>query len=119
MFGRKPRENLRLLCEGWEAGAKPEPLADYVTKLKERMKCAHELARKNLEIAQGKMKAHFDKKAKTREFKSGDLVLLFDNAACKPLQAKYRGPFVIVKKLGPVNYLYRLPAGGRRAGVFM
>ena len=112
LFGRKPRENLRLMCEGWEEEREPMPLADYVTKLQRRMKCAHDLARQNLEVAQGKMKAQYDRKSKVREFKSGDLVLLFDNTACRPLQAKYRGPFVVLRRLGAVNYLLSTP--GRR-----
>ena len=112
LFGRKPRENLRLMSEGWEAEDEPVPLADYVTKLRDRMKCAHDLARSNLEVAQGKMKAQYDKRSKHREFKSGDLVLLFDSTACRPLQAKYRGPYVVLRRLGPVNYLLSTP--GRR-----
>ncbi len=72
--------------EGWEAKAEAEPmqLADYVNKLSERMVCAHTLARMNRGAAQGRMKAQYDKKAKVREFKGGDLVLLYDNTACRP-----------------------------------
>ena len=109
MFGRKPRENLRLLREGWEAEVEPQPLAEYITNLRERMRCAQELARSNLEAAQGKMKAQYDKGTKCREFEKGDRVLLFDNTACRPLQAKYRGPFVVLERKGPVNYLLSTP----------
>ena len=109
MFGRKPRENLRLVCEGWEEETEPQPLADYVSKLDRRMKCAHDIARQNLVASQDQMKVKYDKKSKSREFKVGELVLLFDNSACRPLQAKYKGPFEIERRLGPVNYLLSTP----------
>ncbi len=87
------RENLRLICEGWEAEAEaePVPLTDYVSKLSKRIKYAHELATVNLEAAQGKMKAQYDKKSKVREFKGGDLVLLFDNTACRHVREEKGG----------------------------
>ena len=112
MFGRKPRENLRILCESYEDEDGLENIGDYVQKLKDRMRCAHELARKNLEISQGKMKKYYDKKSKLREFQEGDSVLLFDGTRGRPLQAKYEGPYVVLRRLGPVNYLLSTP--GRR-----
>ena len=45
MFGRKPRENLRILCESYEDEEGSEKIGDYVQKLKDRMRCAQELAR--------------------------------------------------------------------------
>ena len=77
--------------------------------MQSRMKCAHELARNNFEVAQGKMKVQYDKRSKMREFKEGDLVLLYDNTVCKPLQARYRGPYLVLRKLGPVNCLLFTP----------
>ena len=112
MFGRRPRENLRILYESWEEEMQPQPLTEYVTKLRDRLRCAHDLARENLEKAQQKMKEYYDRKSRYREFKEGDLVLLFDSTRGKPLQARYRGPFVVLNKLGPVNYLISTP--GRR-----
>ena len=112
LFGRRPRENLRILYEGWEGETEPEPLAEYVTKLRDRMRCAHEIARQNMQIAQDRMKVHYDKRTKIREFKEGELVLLFDEANCRPLQAKYKGPYVVLRRLGPVTYLLSTP--GRR-----
>ena len=51
------------------------------------------------------MKKYYDKKSKLREFQKRELVLLFDGARCRPLQAKYKEPSLVLRCLGPVNYL--------------
>ena len=56
MFRRKPRQNLRIICERWEEETEPQPITYYIYKLRDRMKYTHELARKNLEVAQSKMR---------------------------------------------------------------
>lgn len=111
MFGRKPRENLRLVAEAWEAeeGEATLPVTDYVKKLGERMECAHKLARENMARAQTRMKCNYDKKSRVREFKEGDQVLYYDSSVHRPLQARYRGPYTVLEKLGPVTYLISTP----------
>ena len=71
-----------------------------------------EIARENLRGAQSKMKYNFDKRAKIREFKPRDLVLMFLPVKKAPLTAKYQGPFEVVKRVGRSNYILSTP--GRR-----
>lgn len=52
------------------------------------------------------------KESKVRDFKEGELVLLYDGSRCKPFQDKDRGAYLVLRWLGPVNYLLSTP--GRR-----
>ncbi len=56
-------------------------------------------AYQSIEVAQAQQKKAFDKKVKKKEFKKGDLVMMFDarhhRRAYKKLLPKWFGPFVI------------------------
>ncbi len=56
-------------------------------------------AQQSIEVAQAQQNKAFDKKVKKREFKEGDLVMMFDarhhRKAYKKLLPKWFGPFVI------------------------
>jgi hypothetical protein len=68
-------------------------------------------AHQSIEIAHAQQKKAFDKKVKKREFKEGDLVMMFDirhhRKAYKKLLPKWFGPFVI-KKVFADNGSYEL-----------
>ena len=55
------------------------------------------------------MNAHFDTKAKVRDFKRGDKVHAFIPVPGSPLQAKYHGPYTITKKISEQNYIIDTP----------
>ena len=73
-------------------------MLEQVTILRQRMIRAGEMARENLETAQTKMKAWYDKKARKRSFQIGDEVLILLPLHGHPLQAQYSGPYTIDKK---------------------
>jgi len=58
-------------------------------------------AHQSIEVAHAQQKKAFDKKVKKKEFKEGDLVMMFDarnhRRAYKKLLPKWFGPFVIKK----------------------
>jgi hypothetical protein len=58
-------------------------------------------AHQSIEVVQAQQKKAFDKKVKKREFKKGDLVMMFNvqhhRKVCKKLSPKWFGPFVIMK----------------------
>jgi len=56
-----------------------------------------------------KSKTWFDKKARTRSFEPGQEVLAFLPLPGNLLQAKFCGPYRILQKLGPVDYLIDTP----------
>ena len=58
------------------------------------------------------MKLRFDKRARQRQFKPGDKVLVLLPVPQNPLQAKFFGPYTIEKKLSDLNYIVHTP--GRR-----
>ena len=70
------------------------------------------MAKRNLQESQSKMKVWYDRKTKSRCFEPGDRVLVLFPVVGNPLQAKYSGPYKVVKKIGDTNYLVKTP--GRR-----
>ena len=55
------------------------------------------------------MKVWYDRKTKSRCFEPGDRVLVLFPVVGNPLQAKYFGPYKVVKKISDTNYLVRTP----------
>ena len=84
----------------------------YVATFKDRLFRAGQMAKRNLQESQSKMKVWYDRKAKSRCFEPGDRVLVLSPVVGNPLQAKYSGPYKVVKKISDTNYLVKTP--GRR-----
>ena len=64
-----------MLKEAWLADDSPDNLLDQVADLRYMLVCARHFAEKNL-VASQKMKTWYDKRAKSRQFKIGDQVLV-------------------------------------------
>ena len=106
VFGHRILGLLVVVREGWSdsGGNKAELLLDFVIRISSRLHKTLELARDNLTVAQTKMKAYYDRKAKIRIFESGKEMLALLPLQRKPLAAKFSGPYV-VKKVGDLDYL--------------
>ena len=104
---------LLLLKEKW-LDEDPEKISvlKYVATFKDRLFRAGQIAKRNLQESQSKMKVWYDRKAKSRCFEPGDRVLILFPVVGNPLQAKYSGPYKVVKKISDTNYLVKTP--GRR-----
>ena len=104
---------LLLLKEKW-LDEDPEKISvlKYVATFKDRLFRAGQMAKRNLQESQSKMKVWYDRKAKSRCFAPGDRVLVLFPVVGNPLQAKYSGPYKVVKKISDTNYLVKTP--GRR-----
>ena len=100
---------LLLLKEKW-LDEDPEKISvlKYVATFKDRLFRAGQIAKRNLQESQSKMKVWYDRKAKSRCFEPGDRVLVLFPVVGNPLQAKYSGPLV-VKKISDTNYLVKTP----------
>ncbi|KAJ8025597.1 hypothetical protein HOLleu_33193 [Holothuria leucospilota] len=73
VFGHTVRGPLKLLKEKWLSDPGEDiHLLDYVSRFKDRLHGACELAQENLRHSQKKMKAWYDKTTVKREFKPGD-----------------------------------------------
>ena len=109
VFGHQVRGPLSLLSENWLDKETDVSLLDYVSRFKERLYRACELARENLESSQRKMKTWYDRKARARKFKPGDKVLVLFPIRQNPLQARFHGPYEIKSRVNDLNYVVRTP----------
>ena len=101
---------LSLLKEKW-LDEDPEKISvlKYVATFKDRLFRAGQIAKRNLQESQSKMKVWYDRKTKSRCFEPGDRVLVLFPVVGNPLQAKYSGPYKVVKKISDTNYLVKTP----------
>ena len=101
---------LLLLKEKW-LDEDPEKISvlKNVATFKDRLFRAGQIAKINLQESQSKMKVWYDRKAKSRCFEPGDRVLVLFPVVGNPLQAKYTGPYKVVKKISDTNYLVKTP----------
>lgn len=109
VYGHEVRGPLKLVKERFLAEDDEVNLLDYVSKFRERLSGACEVAKEHLKISQGKMKAQADKNAKERSFKPGDKVLVLLPLQGEPLKARFSGPYLVKKKLNDVNYVISTP----------
>ena len=101
---------LLLLKEKWlDEDPKKISVLKYVATFKDRLFRAGQIAKRNLQESQSKMKVWYDRKAKSRCFEPGDRVLVLFPVVDNPLQAKYSGPYKVVKKISDTNYLVKTP----------
>ncbi|XP_063963929.1 uncharacterized protein LOC135156194 [Lytechinus pictus] len=109
VYGHEVRGPLRLLSERLLSDEEDVNMLDYVSSFRERLHRACEVARKNLSDSQEKMKSWYDKKSKERNFKAGDEVLVLLPVSGNALQARFSGPYTILKKVGDVDYVVKTP----------
>ncbi|XP_076037750.1 uncharacterized protein LOC143023126 [Oratosquilla oratoria] len=116
MFGRAPREPLaalyeQILSKGSEGDVK---YANLVGANFEKLRKIRQIAKRNLENAQGNHKEYYDRKSVKREFKAGDYVLVLSPQRSS-LHPKYEGPFKVLERKGGHNYVLINPM--RKSGV--
>lgn len=114
VFGHKVRGPLAVLQDGCLPEDPPQNLIDYINGFRLRLYRAGELARQKLQRSQGKMKVRYDKQAESRQFNPGDSVLILLPLVESPFQAKFSGPFSVVRQVSDLNYLIKTP-GHRKA----
>ena len=109
---------LLLLKEKW-LDEDPEKISvlKYVATFKDRLFRAGQIAKRNLQESQSKMKVWYNRKAKSRCFEPGDRVLVLFPVVGNPLQAKYSGPYKVVKKISDTNYLVKTPGSRKETQV--
>lgn len=114
VFGRNVKGMLQLMKESWinenvHDEIQGVNLIEFVLELRERIRVALQLANENAAVAQCKSKLWYDKHSQNVVFDEGEQVLLLLPLVGKPLQAKYCGPYVVLQRLGPVDYLISTP----------
>ncbi|XP_064120762.1 uncharacterized protein LOC135225360 [Macrobrachium nipponense] len=104
VFGHKVRSPVEVLRETWD-DEKEVNVADKIDNFKTKLFRAWDLARENQASAHQKNKIVYDRKAKSRVFEKGDLVLALFPKEGSSLKYKFSGPYKVLDKKGDVNYL--------------
>jgi len=113
MFGRSVVGPLTLRKRQWlgetDLSTAKKSAVEFLLDTRTQLRDALAVAENNAMEQQRKSKTWYDRKARMREFQPGDKVLALLPVAGCPLQAKYHGPYVVVEKLGPVDYVISTP----------
>lgn len=113
VFRHTPRGPLKVLKENILSSkaptSVPKNVYNYVHEMCNRLHDACELAHQSLLSVQSKMKNRYDKKAKIREFREGDKVLVLLPVQGSSLSARYTSPHVVERKLSDTIYVVRTP----------
>ena len=84
---------------------------EYISQLQNRLARAHEIARKHLKVNADYQKRHYDLRAKKRSLHQGQAVWLSDPhrkaGVCTKLTCKWKGPFLVLKKIDDITYLVK------------
>ncbi|XP_033729482.1 uncharacterized protein LOC117318627 [Pecten maximus] len=76
----------------------------YVIDLKEKMEETCQIAMEHLKDAKVVQRRHFNRRAKSRELKAGDKVLVLLPTKANKLLLQWRGPFEVIEKVGAFDY---------------
>ena len=79
----------------------------YVIELRERLEQTLKIAHDNLDVAQTRQKLIFDRKAKVRQLKEGDEVLVMLPTDANKLLMQWKGPFSVTGRIGRNDYKVR------------
>ena len=109
IYGHKVRGPLTIMKEYWSS---VDPPADdyltthqYLTEMRHRLKETCEIARDHLQNAQEKNIKYANRRAKMRTLQPGDHVLIFLADSPKKLLMSWRGPYVVLERIGCYNYV--------------
>ena len=93
------RGPLQILKELWTENieeAKVKTSYEHAIELKEKLESTMQLVKENLKKSQGRYKHYFDKKAKQRNAKIGDKVLVLLPTKNNKLVMQWKGPYAVV-----------------------
>ena len=114
LYGRTVRGPMAILREMWSRDIPEEEMQStyqYVFELRNRLEDTCKLVEESLKESQVKAKAHFDRKSRYRELKTGDKVLILLPTDSHKLLMQWKGPFVVIERVGTTDYRLQLPSG--------
>jgi hypothetical protein len=114
LYARTVPGPLALLKDAWlnhsqSVSTPVKSVVTYVLDMRERLRSAIEQANIHAVQQKNKSKVWYDRKARDRTFEPGDEILALLPLPGNPLQAKYCGPYRVLEKLGPLDYLIDTP----------
>ena len=106
LYGRTVRGPMQILKELWTGDSDDEirNTYQYVLELRNRLEETCQLARESLYEAQGRQKHHYDKKARNRQFKVGQKVLILLPTDSNKLALQWKGPYEIKEVVNRMDY---------------
>ncbi|XP_070545582.1 uncharacterized protein [Ptychodera flava] len=107
LYGRTVRGPMAILSELWTKEIEtPEVKStyQYVLDLRERLEETCKLAQTELAKSQVRYKNYYDRRAKPRKFKVGDLVLILLPTNYNKLLMQWQGPYHITEVVGDLDY---------------
>ena len=106
IYGKRVRGPMKILRDLWAHPDQPElqNVATYVSDLRNRIATSCAIAQENLQTAATAQKQHFDMKAKNREMKKGDKVLVLRPMHNNKLELAWKGPYTVLQRMGPADY---------------
>ena len=109
VFAYKVRGPLSVLQDGLKVAEPPVNLIDYVNGFHRRLHLAVKMAGDHLTAVQSKMKRYYDRRTEPQVFCPGDQVLALLPILGSPFQAKFAGPYTVVRQVSEQNYLVDTP----------
>ena len=106
LYGRAARGPMQILKELWTGDCEDEirNTYQYVLELRNRLEETCQLARESLYEVQGRQKHHYDKKARNRQFKVGQKVLVLLSTDSNKLVLQWKGPHEIKEVVNRTDY---------------
>jgi len=119
VYGRNPRGPLTILKESWTGENDPsaslaQPVADYLLDLRSKLSEAAEFAQSHTESAQQGYAAHYNLRARQKEFQEGDQVIVLAPKNTGEMGNRWLGPSTVVRVKSPYSYLVDLGNGNVR-----
>ena len=113
LFGHSVSGPLSLYKSSWlsdvDLTSAKQNVIDFITDTRQNVQQAMATANEHAAEERRRSKVWYDRKARERKYEIGEEVLVLLPLLDKPLQAKYHGPYKIVQKLGPVDYVVATP----------
>jgi len=109
MYGREARIPADLVYGPPPEKFESKDIPAYVEEQRDRLQKAFTLARSHLGTAARRRKHQYDLRTRHQEFPAGSWVWVYiprrKSGRYQKWRSPYHGPFLVIKRLGPVNYL--------------
>lgn len=108
VFAKQPTLPIDLILGKPESNVNDEYTSEYVEGLKLKLDKIHDWARQNLNLSSKNMKRRYDCQSNAQNYKTGDLVWLFNptrtKGRCPKLQRPWVGPFTVTHKISDILF---------------
>ena len=114
LYGRTVRGPMAILRELWSKNVPDEEQQStyhYLFELRNRLEETCKLVEKSLKESHVKSKSHFDRKARLRQLKAGDKVLILLPTDSHKLLMQWKGLFEVIERVGVTDYRVQLESG--------